>query len=86
MSLIWLMRGERGTESVSFCLSLSLSLFNLVTGWTRTAAEMKREKDQRLRKNSLSCLSNSFHKESKKRMNKEKKKSNDGNWNASSVG
>lgn len=48
MSLVWLMRGERDAERVSFCLSLSLSLiWSLVE---LTAAQMKRDKDQRGRK------------------------------------
>lgn len=46
MSLVWLMRGERDTV----CHSVPLSLFNLVIGWTQTAAQMKRDKDQRVRK------------------------------------
>lgn len=44
MSLIWLTRGKQERVGVSLCL------FNLVTGWTQTAAEMRQERDQRPRK------------------------------------
>lgn len=41
---------NEGRARYRVCVILSLSLFNLVIGWTQTAAEMKKEKDQRPRK------------------------------------
>lgn len=55
MSLVWLMRGERDTA----CHSVPLSLFNLVIGWTQTAAQMERQRSKS-KKNLLSCRSDSF--------------------------
>lgn len=40
---------NEGRASYRERVILSRSLFNLVIGWAQTAAEMKREKDQRVR-------------------------------------
>lgn len=53
---------NEGRARYRVCVILSLSLFNLVIGWSQTAAEMKREKHQRLEKTLVSRLSDSFTK------------------------
>lgn len=50
---------NEGRASYGACHAVSLSLFNLVTGGTQTAAQIKRQSSKR-KKNLLSCPSNSF--------------------------
>lgn len=77
---------NEGRARYTACVILSRSRFNLVTGWTQTAAEMKREGSKR-KKNSLSCVADSFTRNQRSEQTKKKlkKRSNDKNWRVSSV-
>lgn len=64
---------NEGRARYTACVILSRSLFNLVTGWTQTAAEMKREGSKR-KKNSLSCVADSFTRNQRSEQTKKKLK------------
>lgn len=71
---------NEGRASCRACVILSLSLFNLVIGWTHSCADEDQE-EERL----AFMLVGLIRKESRRRMNKGRKPFNDWIWKGSSV-